>query len=202
MPIQPQITLSPDILAELGIDSLNVAQHLATRSIDGVDWQIFRLKDRLGFMEDGRFSIFIHEKPEGRIIFICVVPGGKATLEDTARIAQLENAITANQMLPAGIGFSSLPMPTVFIANYRGIGSQASRDAVKKGTSASRQLMGNSNFRGLVLYTTERDIVSLMVDVTAKILGPSFQVAQSETDAFSIARRLLARPQAKEKLGS
>ncbi len=202
MPVQPQITLSPELVAELGIDNLNNAQHLATQSIDGAEWQIFRLKDRLSLMEDGRFAVFIHEKTEGRIVFICVVPGGRATLEDTARIAQLEYSIAANQILPTGVGYSSNPMPTVFIANYRGIGSMASREAVRKGTSASRQLMSNGNFRGLVLYSTERDIVSLMIDVTAKILGPNFQVAQSESDAFSLARQLLARPISKQTVGS
>lgn len=199
---QPRITLAPKILAELEIDSLSNAQHLATKNMDGVDWEVYRLRDKLCLMEDGRFAAFIIEKPEGRLSFICVVQGGKATLEDTARIAMLENAIAGGKTLPEGMGFAPGPRPTVFIANYKGIGGFAGKDAVRKGTSASRQLLANSGFRGLVLYTPERDIVSLMVDITAKILGPSFQVAQNETEAFTIARQLLSRPSAQEKPGA
>lgn len=199
---QPQITLARNILAEFEIESLDNAQHLGQRSFDGVDWHSYRLQDRLCVMEDGRFAVFIHERAEGRLVFICVLQGGKATLEDTARIAQLENAIAGGHALPEGVGFSPRSLPTVFIANYKGIGGFAGREAVRKGTAASRQLLSNSNFRGLVLYTPERDIVSLMVDITAKILGPSFQVAQNENEAFTIARQLLSKPSAKAKPGA
>ena len=202
MPTQPQITLASNILAEFEITSLDHVQHLGQRTLDGENWDLFRLKDKLALMEDGRFSVFIHEKAAGRLVFICVVPGGKATLQDTARIAQLENELAGGKSLPGGVGFTEASVPTVFIANYKGIGGFAGRDAVRKGTSASRQLLANSSFRGLVLYTPERDIVSLMVDITAKILGPSFQVAQNETEAFSIARELLSKPSAKEKPGA
>ena len=202
MSTQPKITLASNILAALEISGLDGAQHLATRSLDGADWDIFRLKEKLCVMEDSRFAVFLQERREGRLVFICVLPGGRATLEDTARIAQLENAIVGGKLIPDGVGFDSRALPTVFIANYKGIGGFAGRDAVRKGTAASRQLLSNGNFRGLVLYTPERDIVSLMIDVTAKILGPSFHVAQNENEAFTIARQLLTKPQAKERPGA
>jgi hypothetical protein len=192
MPTPPlQITVAPNILAEFDLANLESAEYLTSQEIDGVSWNAFRVIDGLCVMEDDKFAVFVGEKPAGRIVFISVLPNGKATLEDTTRIARLENAIVSGEALPEDSGLQRTSIPTVFVVNYKGISASAGREAVRKGTAASRQLMRDPNFRGLILYTPSRDVASLMIDLTVKILGDRFQVAPNEEEAFVMALKKL-----------
>jgi hypothetical protein len=179
------------VLETLGIGEISQAHHHSTSVIDDVEWAIFQTQEDWCLLQDNKFAIIIKESEQQRIILISIIPDSGASLNDTPRIATLENRLINGEILPTELGFQQEPLPTVFVVNYDGIAGMVGQDTIKYGTSSSRQLLKNKNFQRLILYTNTRSIFSPLIDVTARILGSRFQTAKNEDEAIELTKQLL-----------